>query len=128
MTALGNAPDPVPAVVGTVTGLIPVDAPGMPGPVATRQAGVPGIQAEKPFDRVARLAAMVVGTPLASVTITGEHPSSGRICPGPLDIAGQPDAVSQVLCQRVIDSEGKLVIDDARVDPHVTISNAARTT
>jgi hypothetical protein len=128
MTVRGNVPDPAPAVVGTVTRLNPVDAPGVPGLVAARQPGVPGIQAEKPFDRVARLAAMVVGTPLASVTITGEHPSSGRICPGPLDIAGQPDAVSQVLCQRVIDSEGRLVIDDARVDPHVTISSAARTT
>jgi len=128
MTVRGNVPDPAPAVVGTVTRLNPVDAPGVPGLVAARQPGVPGIQAEKPFDRVARLAAMVVGTPLASVTITGEHPSSGRICPGPLDIAGQPDAVSQVLCQRVIDSEGRLVIDDARVDPHVTISGAARTT
>jgi phosphoserine phosphatase RsbU/P len=123
MTVLGNVPDPVPDVIGTVTRLIPVDASGVPGPVA-RQAGVPGIQAEKPFDRLARLAAMVVGTPMASVTITGEHPSSGRICPGPLDIAGQSDAVSQ-LCQRVIDSGGKLVIDDARVDPRATISGAA---
>jgi serine phosphatase RsbU (regulator of sigma subunit) len=68
---------------------------------------------------------MVVGTPLASVTITGEHPSSGRICPGPPDIAGQPDAVSQLLCQRVIDCGEKLVIDDARVDPRATISGAA---
>jgi len=126
MTVLGNVPDPVPAVVSTVTGLISVDAPGVPGPVAAQQAGVPGIQAEKPFDRVARLAAMVVGTPLASVTITDEHPSSGWICPDPLDIAGQSDAVSQLLCQRVIDSGGKLVIDDARVDPRATISGAAR--
>jgi phosphoserine phosphatase RsbU/P len=125
MTVLGNVPDPVPDVVGTVTGLIPVDVPGASDPVAARQAGVLGIQAEKPFDRVARLAAMVVGTPLASVTITGEHPSSGRICPGPLDIAGRPDAVSQLLCQHVIDSGGKLVIDDARVDPRATISGAA---
>ena len=125
MTVRGNVPDPAPAVVGTVTRLIPVDAPGVPGPVAARQAGVPGIQAEKPFDRVARLAAMVVGTPLASVTITGEHPSSGRICPGPVDIADQSDAVSQLLCQHVIDSGGKLVIDDARVDRRATISGPA---
>ena len=97
MTVLDNAPDPVPAAAGTVTGFIPVDVPGGPGPVAARQAGVPGIQAEKPFDRVARLAAMVVGTPLASVAITGEHPSSGRICPGPPDIADQPDAHQPVV-------------------------------
>jgi sigma-B regulation protein RsbU (phosphoserine phosphatase) len=122
MTVRGNVPDPAPAVVGTMTRIIPVDAPGVPGPVAARQAGEPGIQAEKPFDRVARLAAMVVGTPLASVAITGEHPSSGSICPGPVDVAGQPDAVSRLLCQHVIDSGGKLVIDDARVDPRATIS------
>src|ERR1035438_4521885 len=91
-----------------MTVLVPVDAPGVPGPAAARQAGVPRTQAEKPFDRVARLAAMVVGTPLASVTITGEHPSC-RICPGPPDIAGRPDAVSQLLCQQVIDSGDKLV-------------------
>jgi sigma-B regulation protein RsbU (phosphoserine phosphatase) len=124
MTVRGNVPDPTPAVVGTVTRLIPVDTPGVPGPVAARQAGLPGIQAEKPFDRVARLAAMIVGAPLASVTITGEHPS-GSIRPGPVDIARQPDAVSQVLCQHVIDSRGKLVIDDARVDPRATISGPA---
>ena len=125
MTMLGNVPDPAPAVIGTVTGLTPVDAPGVPGPVSARQAGVPCIQAEKPFDRVAWLAAMVVGTPLASVTITGEHPSFGRIRPGPVDSPGQSDAVSQLLCQHVIDSGGKLVIDDARVDPRVTISSPA---
>jgi sigma-B regulation protein RsbU (phosphoserine phosphatase) len=117
MTVRGNVPDPALAVVGAVTRLIPVGAPGVPGSVAARLGGVPGIQAEKPFDRVARLAAMVVGAPLASVTITGEHPASGRIRPGPVDIARQSEEVSQVLCQHVIDSGGKLVIDDARVDP-----------
>lgn len=122
MTVLGNAPGPVPAIVGDVTGLGLADAPGVPGRASTRQAAVPGTGAEEPFDRVAQLAAMVVGTPLASVTITGEHPSSGGVCRGLPDTASWTEAVSQSLCQNVIDSGDKLVIKDARLDPRTVVS------
>src|ERR1035438_7443645 len=77
------------------------------------------------FDRVARLAAMVLGTPLASVTVTGEHPVSGRTCPGVRGAAGTQSPVEQLLCQHVIDSGDKLVIEDARLDPRTVVSSPA---
>jgi phosphoserine phosphatase RsbU/P len=117
MTVLDGASNPSPARVRTVTGLVRAAAQEPPELAPARQAGLPDARAEVPFDHVARLAAMVLGTPLASVTVAGERPSAGSICPGALDIAGQLSSVERSLCQYVIDSKARLVIDDARLDP-----------
>src|ERR1022692_3731672 len=45
MTVLGNAPYPVPAIAGPVTGLVPLDAPGGAGPPAARQGARAGVVA-----------------------------------------------------------------------------------
>jgi sigma-B regulation protein RsbU (phosphoserine phosphatase) len=83
----------------------------------------PVVGAEKPFDRVARLAAMVLGTPLASVTVAGGYPvSARRTCPGIPAAAGPLSPVERWLCQHVIDSGDKLVIEDARRDPRSIVS------
>ncbi len=99
-----------------MTGIVPKDAPGKPG-LAARRPGLPGPSAGKPFDHVARLAALVLDAPLASVVVAAERPSSGRTCPGALDIADRQSAAGQSLCQYVINSGERLVIDDARLDP-----------
>jgi len=140
MRVLGNASVPVPASASTVTGLVPAnvpdppdpsdppdpldmpDVPAVPGPAAAWQAGMPGTRAEEPFDRVARLAAMVMGTPLASVMMVGERPFSWRIRPGPLGMADRQSPAEQSLCQHVIDSADKLVIDDVRLDSRTIAS------
>ncbi len=103
--------------VPAMTGFVPVYAPEKPGLAAARRPGLPGASAEEPFDHVARLAAMVLDAPLAAVAVAGARPSAKRICPGALDIAGRPGPVGQSLCQYAIDSGGRLVIDDARLDP-----------
>jgi sigma-B regulation protein RsbU (phosphoserine phosphatase) len=125
MTVLGNAPDPVPPAVGAVTGFVPVGVPGAPGPAAAWQPGVPGTRAEEPFDRVARLAAMVMGTSLASVTVGGERSSFRRICPGSPDMGGRQPPGDLLLCQQVIDSGDKMLIDDTRQDPRTAVSRPA---
>jgi serine phosphatase RsbU (regulator of sigma subunit) len=102
---------------GPVTGPVPVAAPGPRELAPAQHPDASGERAEGPFDHVARLAAMVLGTPLASVTIVGDRVSSARICAGLLDVAARPSPVEQSLGQYVIDSESKLVIDDARLDP-----------
>src|SRR5260370_13890679 len=96
MQVLGSASIPVAVSVGTATALVPGDAAWPPGRAAGRQAGRPDAHAEEPFDRVARLAAMVLGTPQAYVTIAGERPSPGRSRTAVRDIAGLERAAGLV--------------------------------
>jgi serine phosphatase RsbU (regulator of sigma subunit) len=88
-------------------------------------ASAPLTGAAESFDRVARLAAMVLGTPLASVTVTGTQTVSGRTRPGVPGAAAAPSPVEQLLRQHVIDSGDKLVIEDARQDPRTVASGPA---
>lgn len=81
----------------------PLDSPSGPRPAES-------------FDRVARLAAMILGTSLASVTVAGFRSSSGRSCLGALDMTDRQSPLEQSLLQFVIDSQDRLVIDDARRD------------
>ena len=81
--------------------------------------------AEEPFGRVARLAALVLGTPSAFVTVAGSQPSFRRTCPGTRGAAGRRSPAEQSLCQQVIDSGGKLIIEDARLDPRTAGSYPA---
>jgi serine phosphatase RsbU (regulator of sigma subunit) len=70
----------------------------------------------EPFDRVARLAATVLGTSLASVTVAGQQPASRRRCPSTPGKNGRQTTVEGSLTQAVIESGNRLVIDDARPD------------
>jgi hypothetical protein len=49
-----------------------MDAAGVPGLDAAQRAELAEANAAEPFERVTRLAAMDLGTPLAAVRITGE--------------------------------------------------------
>jgi phosphoserine phosphatase RsbU/P len=91
---------------------------------AAEQAGQQpaGARAEGPFDRVARLAAMMLGTPLAFVTIAGEPPFSGSSRLGAADAVGPRTSVELALCRQVIDSADKLIIDDTRLDLRTSTS------
>lgn len=81
----------------------------------------------EPFDRVARLAAMVLGTSLASVTVAGQQPASRRSCPSSLGKADRQSTVEGPLIQAVIESGDRLVIDDARLDLCPSASGLAET-
>jgi len=91
----------------------------LPLPLPPRAVG-----ADEPFGRVARLAAIILGTPLASVTIAGGYPpcESSRTAAG--DMAVPPSPVEQSLLRQVIDSADKLIIDDVRLDPRMSDSAA----
>jgi len=117
MKALGSASIPDLASAGTVAGLASADAPGLPGPAAGRQAGLLCAREEETFGRVAWLASMVLGTPQASVTIAGER-TSRRNRLTAQGAAGQQTPAEQAWCRHVIDSQNKLIIGDARLDPH----------
>jgi sigma-B regulation protein RsbU (phosphoserine phosphatase) len=122
MKVHGRAPVLVQARADAFGGLVPADAPGPHGVAAARLADLPGAFAEEPFKRVAWLAATILGTPLAFVTIAGEFSSCGADIPGAPDVPGRPSPAEQALCQSVIDSGDKLVLRDTRLDPQMSVS------
>jgi GAF domain-containing protein len=60
--------------------------------------------------------AMVLGTPLAAVTIAGEFASRAGNSSGALGVADWQSSAEQALCERVIDSGEKLVLGGTRLD------------
>jgi phosphoserine phosphatase RsbU/P len=79
--------------------------------------GLPGdTTIAPPFDRVARLGAMILGTSLASVTIARSRSSPNGNGLGAPDATGQQSPLERSLLQFVIESQEKLVIGDTRID------------
>ena len=82
MEVLGSAPVWVPARIGARAWPVPVRSPRRPASAAARWSDPRAALAEEPVERrVARLAAMVPGTPWASATIAGQRFSARRIWP-----------------------------------------------
>lgn len=75
--------------------------------------------AEEPFDRLARLAASVLNTPFAFVTIVDERRSFWKSCIGvsATDLADRQNLVEESFCQYVIGSRRPLVVGDVTDDP-----------
>ena len=59
---------------------------------------------------------MILGTSLASISVARWRASPGRNCLGAPDTTGQQSPLEHLLLQSVIESQEKLVIDDARLD------------
>jgi phosphoserine phosphatase RsbU/P len=64
---------------------------------------------------------MILDTSRASVTIARPRSSPGRSCPGSPDTTSGQSPLEQSLLQFVIESQEKLVIDDARLDLHPSV-------
>ncbi len=75
--------------------------------------------AEEPFDRLARLAASVLETPYAFVTIVDERRSFWKSCIGinSTELADRQNLVGESFCQYVVGSRRPLVVGDATDDP-----------
>lgn len=116
MKVLGTASTPASATAGTVTWLVPADVPQLPGLAPALPAGCLFARAEDPFGRVARLVSITLGVPVASVAIAGESASWRNHSSAP-DARGQQGPAEQAWCRRVISSQARLIIDDARLDP-----------
>jgi sigma-B regulation protein RsbU (phosphoserine phosphatase) len=133
MKVLGSASIPVSAGVGTLAGRAPTDGaaqPAMPPAwPAGQRAGLQGpAAAEDPFGRIARLAAMMLGMPLAFVTICDDRPSSGRRRLRARDIPDAQGPAERALSRRVIESADQVMIDDARLDPRTSAGYRAEQT
>lgn len=116
MDLLSDSSVQLPARSGALTGLVRAHNPDAPRWTVRRQGSLPVARVVEPFDRVAWLAAMILGTSLASVTIARWRSSPGRSCLGATDTTGRQSPLERSLLQLVIESREKLVIDDARID------------
>ncbi|MGI8446621.1 MAG: PP2C family protein-serine/threonine phosphatase [Streptosporangiaceae bacterium] len=112
MKALSSTPDRGVALARAV----PLEAGEVTRMAASEPADLPDALAAEPFERVARLAAMALGTPLAAVTIAGEFASFAGNSPGAPDMTDWQSPAERVLCLRVIDSGEKLVLGGTRLD------------
>jgi sigma-B regulation protein RsbU (phosphoserine phosphatase) len=109
MDPLGYSSTQFPARSGALNGLARADIPEPPARSARRP---------DPLDRVARLAAMILGTSLASVTIARWRASPGRRGLDAPDTTGRQSPLEHSWLQSVIESQEKLIIDDARLNLH----------
>ena len=86
---------------------------------AVNNTGLLDSAAEEPFDRLVRLAAMLLEAPLAFVTVVDEHRSFWKACVG-VDATRPGDrqnTVQESFCQYVIGTGEPLIVGDAANDP-----------
>jgi phosphoserine phosphatase RsbU/P len=108
-----SAPSAVAPLFSSSAGMVPEDAPAAVTMVQGRPEYSARVRTPESFDRIARLAAMVLASPRASVTIVDGNDSAGRIwTTAPMSV-GPPSAIERSLSQFVIDSARELIIDDA---------------
>ncbi|WP_091446209.1 PP2C family protein-serine/threonine phosphatase [Micromonospora yangpuensis] len=86
---------------------------------AVHRTGLLDTGAEEPFDRLAQLAATLLGTPFAFVTVVDDRRSFWKSCIGvdTTDPQDRQNPVQESFCQYVIGTDAELIVADARVDP-----------
>jgi sigma-B regulation protein RsbU (phosphoserine phosphatase) len=86
---------------------------------AVVETGLLDTPAEEPFDRLARLASTVLGTPYAFVTIVDDKRSFWKSCIGvdDTDPADRQNAVEESFCQYVVGSGKPLIVGNTLDDP-----------
>jgi serine phosphatase RsbU (regulator of sigma subunit) len=86
---------------------------------ALAELGLDRAEADAAFDRLARLATRLIGTPIALVSFVGE---SRQVFPGSAGLEGPYERSSPLthsFCRHVVATREPLVIRDARQDPRV---------
>src|SRR5689334_4232490 len=86
---------------------------------AVRRTGLLDTDPEEPFDRLARLAATLLGTPFAFITVVHDRRSNWKSCIGVdvTDPADRQNTAEESFYRYVIDSGSHVVVTDARTDP-----------
>ncbi len=92
---------------------IPDELPRSVPPTLDPLVTAAGATVSESLDRIARLTAMALASPRASVTIVGRNDFGGRVWTTTPASAGPPSATERSLAQFVIDSARELIIDDA---------------
>jgi sigma-B regulation protein RsbU (phosphoserine phosphatase) len=86
---------------------------------AVRRTGLLDTGPEEAFDRLTRLAATLLGTPFAFVTIVDDTRSFWKSCVGidSADPADRQNTVAESFCQYVVGSGTELIVPDTKADP-----------
>ncbi|GAA4567853.1 hypothetical protein GCM10023176_21040 [Micromonospora coerulea] len=86
---------------------------------AVRRTGLLDTGPEEAFDRLTRLAATLLGTPFAFVTVVDDTRSFWKSCIGvdSTDPADRQNTVQESFCQYVVGADAELIVPDARADP-----------
>jgi PAS domain S-box-containing protein len=88
---------------------------------ALARTGLLDSEAEPSFDRLARLASKLLGTPVALVSLVDANRQFFKSCVGLPEpwATRRQTPLSHSFCQHVVTSREPLVIEDARLDPQV---------
>ena len=120
MAILGSRSSPVPAGTDTWPDCGPAGGTVPATPAASGQARPLAPGSDEPFVRVARLAAIAMSAPRASVMVGGDcfplESASGSV------MAGQQNLLERSLCRVVVGSGDKLIISDIRADPRMGVN------
>jgi phosphoserine phosphatase RsbU/P len=120
MKVSAAAPLRVPSRIRALPRPAPVGVTALPGPGTAVPSGPARGMAEELFTRVARLAALLLDTPWASVTIAGEGSSSGRIWLVSPEMPDRQGAAGEALRQYVIRCGLRLAIGGIRRELQVS--------
>lgn len=85
---------------------------------AVRRTGLLDTGPEEAFDRLTRLAATLLGTPFAFVTVVDDTRSFWKSCigVGSIDPADRQNPVRESFCQYVVGADAELIVSDTRAD------------
>ena len=86
---------------------------------AARASGLLDTRPDEAFDRLSGLAATLLETPLAFVTVVDDTRSFWKSCFG-VELSGpedQENPVEESFCQYVVDARAEIIVDDAAADP-----------
>lgn len=94
---------------------------------AVHASGLLDTPSEEPFDRLTRLAAVVLDAPLAFATIVDERRSYWKSAIGLTDDdPPSQNSVEESFCQYVVGSNDALIVDDAANDPRTCDNPSVR--
>lgn len=91
---------------------------------AVERSGLVDSEAEEPFDRLATMAALLLDSPMAFVTVVDHRRSWYKSAIGLPPGACRSRPVEESFCQYVVGNGEPLLVDDARADPR-TCANPA---
>jgi len=86
---------------------------------AARASGLLDTRPDEPFDQLSGLAATLLGTPLAFVTVVDDRRSFWKSCIGVelRSLEDQENPVEESFCQYVVAAQAEVIVDDAATDP-----------
>ena len=91
---------------------------------ALQQSGLLETGSEEEFDRFTRMAARLVGAPIARLSVVDDEAQHFKSAIGPLPATGRSTPLTHAICKHVVGEQAPLRIDDAANDSRVAGNGA----